>query len=409
MSSTNNLSLEHRYRIMQTSTLVASLPTKVLREIFIQYLNLPTRKNTTRATVCWSRQTFTTPVTLSHVCHKWRQVACSYPLLWSSIFVFGPSPRQLPLVSQWLHRSKTAPLNIEFAFTYFSGTSEENFDSISKLMPVLASHHHQWKNICLDLSHYTFPLPAGKLFPLPNISELPRLELETASIYAPPQWGSNHLIKEVCDQYFWHPSLRSLTTTFQCPDSFVHGPRLKELICSRAGTWSNILDILAHYPNLEILKIGLEESADSPTKSIKHRARPIEHKSLKSLVLQSYDAPDGAIPILHNLTAPKLIELDVPTEDGSIELADALCNMILRSQCRLLVLGELCVDKCPKKYIDFLHSPCLQSLQQLSLNIVNDILKNNSKASSTPFATTRGGSSPWTSGPFFVRHVAFEV
>jgi hypothetical protein len=229
-------------------------------------------------------------------------------------------------------------------------------------------HYYQWKNIWFDLSNFRIPFPAGVPCPIPNISKLPRLQLDTAFINAPMEWSNIPHIKAVYDQFFCDQSLWSLTTGFQAPDSFMHSPKLRELVCGRAGSWSNVLNILAYCPNLEILKIGLEEPMAALTMSIKHTARPLVHKALKRLVLHTFDKPDGAIPVLYNLTAPKLIELDIPTEDGSVELVNELCNMILRSNCQLLALGELCVDKCPEQYISFFHSPCLQSLQQLSIN-----------------------------------------
>jgi hypothetical protein len=353
---------------MKSSALVANLPTRVLREIFIQYLHLPTYKNTSQPAVRWSRLTFSTPVTLSHVCHKWRQVACSYPLLWSSLFVFGPSRKQLPLVDQWLQRSRTTPLDIQFAFAFFKGTPVDNLNDITMVMQLFMDHHNRWRDVWFDLSNFRILFPPGVPCPIPNLSRLPQLQLDSAFLNAPVEWNNISHIKEVCDQFFWHRSLSSLTTCFQSPDSFVAHPRLRELICSRTGSWSNILDILVQCPNLEVLKMGLEVPKASPTISLQHTKRPIVHRSLQKFVLHTFDKPDNAIPVLYNLTAPNLVEFDVPTEDGSIELVNELCNMILRSNCRLIVLGELAVDKYPEKYISFLHSPCLQSLQQLSLN-----------------------------------------
>ncbi|KAJ7184794.1 hypothetical protein C8R46DRAFT_466736 [Mycena filopes] len=57
------------------------------------------------------------PTTLSHICHRWRQVALSAGSLWTSVVLtFPTSTEQLARTLTWLSRSKTYPLDILLDF-----------------------------------------------------------------------------------------------------------------------------------------------------------------------------------------------------------------------------------------------------------------------------------------------------
>ncbi|KAF7343309.1 F-box domain-containing protein [Mycena venus] len=59
----------------------------------------------------------TSPMTISHICHRWRQVALETGDLWSNIVLtFPPSNQQLSRTQTWLLRSTTYPLEILLDF-----------------------------------------------------------------------------------------------------------------------------------------------------------------------------------------------------------------------------------------------------------------------------------------------------
>ncbi|VDB96691.1 unnamed protein product [Peniophora sp. CBMAI 1063] len=122
-------------------------------------------------------------VLVTHVCHHWREVALSDPVLWSNIPMHIP----LPWISTLIARSGTAPLNIEF-------TGEDKDDTIlspdSLGLPWLERarsivYQHYWRN---ELPYFL------------NSFEAPILEsLDTTSIFAASILESGSL-----------PALRSL-------------------------------------------------------------------------------------------------------------------------------------------------------------------------------------------------------
>ncbi|KAJ7500624.1 hypothetical protein B0H11DRAFT_2275829 [Mycena galericulata] len=59
----------------------------------------------------------TTPTTISHICHRWRQVALSTGSLWTNVVLtFPTSNEQLSRTLTWLGRSKTYPLDLLLDF-----------------------------------------------------------------------------------------------------------------------------------------------------------------------------------------------------------------------------------------------------------------------------------------------------
>lgn len=344
---------------------ILNLPPSILREIFVQYLTLQRPKNWSMATVRFCSTTFATPVPLSHVCALWRKVACSSPVLWSSIFVIGPSAKQLPLVELWLKRSKGAALTLAFRHFIRWETPRELLDATNGLFRLFGRHSTRWRKIYFDFSHPDLPLipvEAVELFSAPIIRNLPLLE--SAKVIENSNWHV-HPVLDFWLQLYQNQSLRSAAGAVP---GFRVGPAgLTEIFCHLPWRVEAVLFTLASCHNLKSFDITLLTVAqDDPGPQIPSFMSP----SLRKLRLRNRANRAAALPIFLRLTAPKLAELDVCV-DGSAELFGAFNDMILRSKCSLTYLAELDVNVSTKKFIQLLRLPQLQGLRQLAIRNAN--------------------------------------
>jgi len=94
-----------------------------------------------------------TPLLLGSVCRRWWQLAWAMPQLWTSI-VIGPRKVPLELIAEWLERSASLPLTIQF-----SGYSESGrLDGVSQ---ILNKHSARWYDIHLDIPETHSPFFDG--------------------------------------------------------------------------------------------------------------------------------------------------------------------------------------------------------------------------------------------------------
>ncbi|KAK7017385.1 F-box domain-containing protein [Favolaschia claudopus] len=91
---------------------VLTLPNEIVSEIFF---------HASPPVALWEPQApFESPLLLTHVCSKWRQMVFSMPLLWSTFrLAFTPNDmrpsadRQIALAYNWLKRSGSCPLSLD--------------------------------------------------------------------------------------------------------------------------------------------------------------------------------------------------------------------------------------------------------------------------------------------------------
>lgn len=70
-----------------------------------------------------------TPLSLSHVCHQWRHLAHSVPLLWTDLELYKvhrTSMKHLVLIRSWLDRSKSLPISI--TLSNYTVSDHEEFE-----------------------------------------------------------------------------------------------------------------------------------------------------------------------------------------------------------------------------------------------------------------------------------------
>ncbi|KIJ59783.1 hypothetical protein HYDPIDRAFT_43812 [Hydnomerulius pinastri MD-312] len=105
------------------------------------------------------------PLFLAHVCRNWREIAHSYPVLWTSLnFYFSDAcgnrekdvTKVRPALDLWLKRSATLPISLTFTdHRIYHGATE---DLIYLLVDRLRNNSRRWKSLSLQLSCGYFPL-----------------------------------------------------------------------------------------------------------------------------------------------------------------------------------------------------------------------------------------------------------
>ncbi|KAJ6470526.1 hypothetical protein C8R45DRAFT_875248 [Mycena sanguinolenta] len=124
-------------------------PFRRLPDDIVQSLFTATLPSTTNATISSNEA----PLLLCRICKSWRAVALSTPQLWASFHIVVPPPskfdRLVALVTTWLKRSGSVPLNISMVY---SMAGDWDWD-VSPLLETLVTVSHRWKNVHLTLPH----------------------------------------------------------------------------------------------------------------------------------------------------------------------------------------------------------------------------------------------------------------
>ncbi|KAE9394312.1 hypothetical protein BT96DRAFT_193486 [Gymnopus androsaceus JB14] len=94
------------------------------------------------------------PLTISHICSRWRKVSIATGSLWTSIRMSLPcSCGQFAYLQAWLSRSKTYPLDMLFDFRDegWNWESEEDHpfsrDSASQIISLILPHAKRWRHL----------------------------------------------------------------------------------------------------------------------------------------------------------------------------------------------------------------------------------------------------------------------
>ncbi|KAK7032406.1 hypothetical protein VNI00_013154 [Paramarasmius palmivorus] len=88
---------------------------------------------------------------LTSVCHYWREVALSSTAFWSRIVVCNPLKGHVNMVREWLRRSGSRPLTIDF--THYS-CDEATQKRSTRILKTLLKHVHRWYNVKFELSNF---------------------------------------------------------------------------------------------------------------------------------------------------------------------------------------------------------------------------------------------------------------
>ncbi|KAJ3489866.1 hypothetical protein NLI96_g1823 [Meripilus lineatus] len=144
---------------LESLTSISQFPPEILAEIFIQFAQIYEEAEDAELKVMWRSKPYSwLPIT--HVCHRWREVALGAPRLWSRIAVNG-NPTLLALV---LERSQQAPIVLKVNIMENQASKARRFLEILRThTPRLCSLDFRCHKFPLDVQSLTLDKPAPLL------------------------------------------------------------------------------------------------------------------------------------------------------------------------------------------------------------------------------------------------------
>ncbi|KAJ7602443.1 hypothetical protein DFH06DRAFT_360559 [Mycena polygramma] len=233
-----------------------TLPVEIVSEIFMHFLPTYPRFPPLTGTL--------SPVSLTQICHRWREIALATPTLWRAIPLSStdiPFKTQLLIFDSWFTRSRSCPLSIQLG-----DADSEDFlgdEAVSAIFAVVAAHYSRLKHmkLFLPLSHLRIiqggmPLlshldieimdePSDSVTDTDTFRQLPRLRSvvlnDHAAAYITLPWAQlTSLVLNSVYLYECLPVLKQTTNLVHCElrlftgdgsavDSIITLPRLESL------------------------------------------------------------------------------------------------------------------------------------------------------------------------------------
>lgn len=347
---------------------------------------------------CLSDETFPVPTSsqapllVAQTCSQWRAVALSTPSLWTRLHVVYKDPAlDVPMASDWLHRSGCLSLSISISIDFNEQPAQEILD-------VICHHSSRWRHIRLEFRGLYCP-PMYSLSRAENNAPLLRaFELGARDI-------SSANITPIISLLNSAPQLRELTWV----DDLADTRRLMELPLSRLTLLSitmrqgtlDYLELLDRCYNLEHIRITRPRPGD--TRSV---TQPLVLSKLTSLNI-AYDLT----AILDFLVLPVLKHVRIHAEGQTQQttrrsaaaaigpwLPVSFLSLIKRSSCAIkslwldVPMTETCLAECLE-----ISSSSLTKLTVSGVIITDKLLSslNCSPVSSSPSTSDPPSPSCW--------------
>ncbi|KAK0447212.1 hypothetical protein EV421DRAFT_1789356 [Armillaria borealis] len=291
-----------------------------------------------------------TPWILSQVCRRWRDIALSYPEMWSCVNMGGPRTINISgrvhQLEVSLFRSRSYPLRIWY---------REDGDPNAHLWYVLLDHCDHWRTIEITVATADF---IHRLFkPQRHALTL----LEQFHLYSASEVSFNgvpEFNESVLDALATAPRLHDiLADHFRSPSS-LHLPWSQlTKIHFMCGSPQDDIDILLKTPNLQQLyPLDHTHNLSLPA--------PINHTSLRELRAPEVNALSRfTFPAFKTLsTKMTLMEGNTPSRSPIVH------EFIVRSRCTLREMELMSVDT-DQSLIDLLKDTPTVEVLSLSLNL----------------------------------------
>ncbi|KAJ7467546.1 hypothetical protein FB451DRAFT_1482788 [Mycena latifolia] len=273
---------------------VLTLPNEIISEIFVHFLPV--------YPLCPPTTGLDSPTLLTHICHRWREIALATLALWRAISLTGD--QDLHILESWLNRSRSLPVSLEMD-TIFSSISEECLEK-------LALHAARWENAKLGLR----VLPQLLTIPtaMPLLQEL-ELRVNNGGIFPPVAYRAV-------------PRLRAVTLwDFSYPADFLPWAQLTSLTMVSIGP-AVCATVLQRTVNLVHCELVMENGLVYPP--------DIKLERLESLVLMKFlDEDEPPTHYLKTLITPALRTLQVLKGFLQPDPIHTLTSFISKSGCKL--------------------------------------------------------------------------
>ncbi|KAF9545575.1 hypothetical protein CPC08DRAFT_716160 [Agrocybe pediades] len=310
------------------SSAVSKLPPEILSTIFEVYTSnaLPPSLQDEIQFDVPEHDILPIPLVLSHVCHRWRQVAFSTPQIWTTFTISldrcDGSPAEQSIISAWISRTRNHPLTIHL----HSSLEEDYHTALPKsshlpVLHVLASSSRQWRRFSTRVPTYVLEYLGSQVQDIPfidtvgiRVQALP-LQMALDTPITNQLWKAHrcvtlisstpnlvtcvfHHIDTGGDEASWHstqrviehPKLQYLTyDSCECCHIFyrLKLPNLKSMICTSKlfleEDWSTILPVFfanSGLEKLEVLTLPSDTFTSDQLKSLLSMTPTITHFSL---------------------------------------------------------------------------------------------------------------------------------
>lgn len=353
----------------RTDPVTRKLPVEVICRIFELYADLDFVEEQMTAGV-WPTGRDTSPLTIGAVCRRWRDIAWSFPILWTALALdvdckvpaWGPE-----LVHQWLERAAGQPLAIQFSNLTGSDSADSGYCAI---IDILNQFSAQWK--ILDLSGLPYEL----------------LERIDDDKYLNPTSQLTHIC--VAETGFPGPRPGMLSISRQHRPTFVSfvsdsypitlhidWRNVSRIHVARSMTsLMSILPLAAASPSLREMTIYSLRDDYGPIRSTE---RVVQLKILQTLSIEgSGSGVTSPGNIFDSMTLPSLQTFHLDSNwrrstDIPVPSIPRISRLFSRSKCPLLHLSLLKLSLYPIGLLSLLR--CVPSLRTLQLSYVHNAEK----------------------------------
>ncbi|KAJ7076650.1 hypothetical protein B0H15DRAFT_955506 [Mycena belliarum] len=281
---------------------VLSLPNEIIYEIFGHFIP--------PYPLCPPFTGLLSPMVLTHICHRWREIALAMPSLWRAIELEDHADDDpiFEAVECWLDRSRGLPLSIcQTCYTEaFADKCEE----------ILALHSARWEHVNLRLYNLSHRAIVTHAMPL-----IRQLEIRVDSIDESPPVSYRDM-----------PRLRSVTLwDFHYPAGFLPWSQLTSLtlVCKPFAECADVLRDTVNLIHCELAICGLSD-----------RQPDVRLEHLQSLALMPFDLlswldTEETTQSLNTLITPALRMLQVSNDLLVPHPIETLSTFISKAGCRL--------------------------------------------------------------------------